>query len=189
MKEFRWIALLVSICVLLSACVSQPTVSSQTRPGADMRAYKSYGFVPNLGNDSLGYSTITFSYMKSAVQQEMLARGFVYAENNPDLLVNFGSGVQRRTELRSSPSVSFGLFGQSGNFGSGLSLGVPINGGVNSNDYKVGTISIDVVDAKRNEAMWRGSFEGVLTDKALADPGTAVQSAIHQIFMKFPVQQ
>jgi Domain of unknown function (DUF4136) len=187
MKKILLKALLLGSVLVMVGCASQPRISSQARPNVDFSAYKSYGWVTPLATDKAGYSTIITSHFKAAVQAQMAARGYSYDASNPDLLVNFFSNVETRTETRSSSSMSMGYFGYRGGYGYGM--GFPIyGGGVESRNYKVGTVSIDVVDAKRKELIWEGALEGTLSSKAMQNPGGAIQSAVVQVFTKFPVQ-
>jgi Domain of unknown function (DUF4136) len=175
MKKILLKALLLGSVLVMVGCASQPRISSQARPNIDFSAYKSYGWITPLATD------------KAGVQAQMAARGYSYDASNPDLLVNFFSNVETRTETRSSSSMSMGYFGYRGGYGYGM--GFPIyGGGVESRNYKVGTVSIDVVDAKRKELIWEGALEGTLSSKAMQNPGGAIQSAVVQVFTKFPVQ-
>jgi hypothetical protein len=187
MKNTLMNALLLGSVLLMAGCASQPRISSQARVGSDFSSYKTYGWVSPLATDNAGYSTIITSHFKSAVQAQMEARGFSYDANNPDLWVNFYSNTENRTETQGSTNMSIGYFGNRGGFGYGL--GIPLFGNnVESRNYKVGTVSIDVVDAKRKELIWEGALEGTLSSKAMQNPGAAIQSAVGQIFTQFPKQ-
>ncbi len=80
---------LFAALALLPACSTQPVVSAQTRQGVDIRAFKTYAFKPGAGADAAGVTGITAAQVMAAVRMEMNARGFVYTESNPDLLVDF----------------------------------------------------------------------------------------------------
>ncbi len=184
MKRILLSTLLLSGVLALAGCASQPHISSQSRLDTDFASYKTYAWVSPLATDNAGYSTIITSHFKSAVQSQMSVRGYTFDANNPDLLINFFSNVETRSATRSSPSVSVGY---RGGFAYGLSM--PLLGNtVESRNYKVGTVSIDVVDAKRKELVWAGALEGALSSKAMQNPNGAIQSAVVQIFTKYPVQ-
>lgn len=180
-------ATLLGLVFAMAGCASQPHISAQSRSGADFSAYRSYGWVTPLATDKAGYSTIITSHFKAAVQREMAARGYVYDASSPDLQVNFFSNVENRSETYSSPTVSMGYYGYRRGFGYGM--GFPVYGNnVETRNYKVGTVNIDVVDAKRKELVWEGALEGALSSKAMQSPAGAIQSAVSQIFTKYPVQ-
>jgi Domain of unknown function (DUF4136) len=181
---FKSMAVLSVLVVV--GCASQPRISAQSRDGADFTQYRTYGWVSPLATDNAGYSTIITSHFKAAVQQEMQARGYVFSATDPDLQVNFFSNVENRSETRSSPSMSIGYFGYRGRFGYGMNIPV-YNNQVETRNYKVGTVSIDVVDARRKELIWSGVLEGALSNKAMENPAGAIRSAVSQIYSRYPV--
>ena len=65
-----------------------------------------YGFPPELGTDRAGYSTLITGHFKRAVSREMEDRGYVFAAEQPDLLVNFFTSVRDQTRVQSTPRVT-----------------------------------------------------------------------------------
>ena len=180
---------MVGAVLALSACSTSPyNVSAMARPGADFSTFKTYGWVTPLGTDKEGYSTIITSYFKSSVQSQMAARGYVYSATNPDLLVNFATNVETRTEVYSSPSpsISMGYYGYRGGYGYGIGMPMYSND-VSTSHYKVGTVNVDILDAARKEIIWEGVLEGKLTKKSMDNPGAAIEQVIAQIFAKYPI--
>jgi hypothetical protein len=187
MKNFGTKILLFALVLLLTACASSgPTITSETRAGVDISKYKTYGWFSPLATDNAGYSSIISSNFKAAIQNEMSARGYVYDANSPQLLININATSQERADVSSTPSMSVGYYGYRGGFGYGM--GMPIYGAdVQTTYYKVGTVTIDVVDAQQKELIWTGTLEGVLNKKAMENPSAAIQSAVNQIFAKYPI--
>lgn len=183
MKRIAMKSLLLASVLGLGACATRPLIDSQSRAGTDFTAYRSYAYVEQPGTDKTGYSTILTSHFKAAVDREMAARGYVLDAANPDLLVNFFSNVETRSESYSTPTVRMGYYGYRGGV-----IAVPLYGeDVSTRNYRVGTVNIDVVDAKRKELVWEGVLEGALSRKAMRDPAGAVRSAVSQIFQRYPV--
>lgn len=187
MKNLLRHSVLAASVLLMSACATnQPTITSETRAGVDIAQYKTYGWFTPLATDKAGYSSIVSGNFKSAIQNQMAARGYVYDANTPQLLININATSQERMDVSSAPTVSMGYYGYRGGFGYGL--GMPIYGAdVETNYYKVGTVTIDLVDAQKKELIWTGTLEGVLNKKAMENPNAAIQSAVNQIFAKYPV--
>ena len=75
--------------VLLAACATGPQVKTQADPSADFGQYNTWGFYKPIAMESSGYSSWITERISSDVRQQMDARGYRYAETNPDLLVNF----------------------------------------------------------------------------------------------------
>jgi hypothetical protein len=116
----------------------------------------------------------------------MQARGYRLSTDNPDLLVNFFASSRERTDVQSTPRFAWGA----GYYGyrRGLYTTWPLyDRNVETVHYKVGTASIDVVDAAHRQLIWEGTAEGRLTQKMLDDPGPAIDMAVAEIFAKYPV--
>src|SRR3954465_10030633 len=104
-------SLLAGACLVLSACSATSGIKtrSQTDPSANLSSYHTYGFVAEPGTNKSGYSTPITSYFKTAVTREMNARGYTYSEDNPQLLVNFNTNAREQVDVRSTPSMSYGV--------------------------------------------------------------------------------
>lgn len=171
---------------LLAACASGPEYRADFDKTVDFSAYRTWSFVPELGTQRAGYSTLVTTHFRNAVAREMQARGYVLNEANPDLLVNFSTSARERTEVQSTPSMSMGVgyYGYRG----GMYSSFPMYG---SNDvttvhYKVGTANVDVVDAKRKQLVWEGVIEGKITDKMMSNVGGTIDTIVTEIFTKYP---
>ena len=126
------------------------------------------------------------SRLKRATGAQLERLGYTYDERNPDLRVNFFLNVANRQEVRSSPSASMGGGGYYGyrRGGYGAWGGYPYD--VETVNYKAGTLSVDLVDAKKNSLVWQGLAEGRLKDESVRHPGPAIDAVIDQIFGNFP---
>jgi len=174
--------------LVLAGCVTTPNVRTDYDHAANFTGYRTYGFPAETGTDRAGYSTLITEHFKRAVGREMEARGYRYDADKPDLLVNFFASSSDRTDVQSTPRVSFGAGYYS--YRLGLYTVWPLYGrDVDTEHYKVGTASIDVVDAARKQLVWEGRAEGRLTKKMLDNPGQAVDKAVADIFMKYPVSK
>lgn len=169
-------ALILSV-LLVSGCASGPTIVADKAPEADLSAYKTFAFFDHVTTDNAAYSSILSAHLKQTTRTELEHLGYVYDETDPELRVNFFLKIQDRQEIRSTPS-SVGFYGY--RFYSW--------GGVNIDtiEYKAGTLSIDVVDARRNALVWHGLAEGRVRDDAIRNPGTAIGSVVTEIFASFP---
>ena len=180
---------LLSLIVILgiAGCASGPQIRSDHDPDADFRAYRTYNFVEELGTDRAGYSTLVTSHFKRAVTHEMEARGYSL-DPNPDLLVNFFTSMDERTETRRTPGPFLGTgYYLSRN---GVYTVWPLYGrdSISTSSYRVGTASIDVVDARQKRLVWEGVAEGRLTREAQENPGPAIEKAVAEIFARYPAR-
>lgn len=179
--------LLTAALACLAACASGPTVRADQDPDADFSRYRSYGFVDQSGTDRAGYSTLVTTHFKTAIRREMEARGYVYTEENPDLLVNFFTSMQERSDTRSTQGIFLGTQYYRNRFG--VYTAWPLySRDVETTNYQVGTASVDVVDAARKQLIWEGVAEGRITSEARENPGAAIADAVGDIFGKYPVK-
>jgi hypothetical protein len=181
------ITALFSAVVLMSlaACSSGPQVRSDSVSNTNFRGYQTYGFVEQLATDKAGYTTIVTQNFKAAISNEMNRAGYQYSEQNPDLLVNFNSNIENRTEVRSTPSASFG-YGYY-NYRRGIYAGFPLyTTEVDTVNYKVGTVNIDIIDAQQKQLIWEGVAEGTLKKADLRRPQQAINKVVHLIMQQYP---
>jgi hypothetical protein len=180
--------MLALTALLVTACTTGPKVRTDHDPSANFATYRTYNFAAEPGTDRAGYSTLVTAHFKNAVSREMEARGYTRDESSPDLLVNFFTTVRERTDVQSTGGFSMGLGLGYYRYRSGLYSAWPLYNDVSSTTYKVGTASIDIVDAARKQLVWEGVAEGRLSDKTLDNPGPTISSAVAEIFSKYPAR-
>lgn len=180
----RKIVTLAFTAVIAVGCAT--TRAPQTRvdydKSVDFSVYRTYGFPKETGTDRGGYSTLVTSYFKSAVSAAMEARGYKYAEENPDLLVNFFMNTRERTELRPRHVSGYGYYG----YRYGLYHAWPMYEEDRTVTYKVGTINIDIVDAEKKQLIWEGIAEGRVTKEALENPQVTINGVVTELMRQYP---
>jgi hypothetical protein len=181
---YRTLLTALIAAALLSACQSGPTIRANSDKSADLSAYRTYAFAPEVGTSRAGYSSLITTYFKDAIRREMDARGYKYSEDQPELLVNFNANARENVDIQSTPGPSAGYYG----YRAGLYAAGPIYSGteVETVRYKVGTANVDVVDARKKQLLWEGLAEGRLTQKAMKDPEAAIDKVVAAMFTKFP---
>jgi hypothetical protein len=150
--------------------------------------YRTFGFMPEPATDKAGYATLVTQHFKDAITAEMTALGYQYSDANADLLVNFNSNVENRTDVRSTPSASinYGYY----NYRHGIYAGFPlISNDIDTVRYKYGTVNIDVVDAAKKQLIWEGISEGTLKKADLENPKQAIATVVGLIFQQYPTRQ
>lgn len=177
--------ILIAVALFAAACATQrgPEIRVHSAPDANFSAYSTFGFPEQTGTDRGGYSTLVTNYFKSAVREQMEARGFRCVEENPELLVNFFANVRERTEVRSRPYAAYGYYG----YRYGLYSAWPFyDDGLDTVTYPVGTANIDIVDAKKKQMIWEGVAEGRISEEDMDNPREAIARAVRQVFARFP---
>jgi hypothetical protein len=182
----RFAAIGMALCaaVMLAGCAANrgPSTRIDYDRAVDFSVYRTFGFPKETGTDRGGYSTLVTSYFKNAITTAMEARGYKYAPENPDLLVNFFMNTRERTELRPGIDPSMGYYG----YRYGLYSPWPRYDDDRTVTYKIGTINVDVVDAEKKQLVWEGVSEGRVTEEMMANPKVTVNAVVTELMRQYP---
>jgi hypothetical protein len=160
--------------IVLSGCASQPEIRLDKDPSIDLGGYQTFAFFEPVATDKSRYTTLMSGRLKKATRDELERRNYVYNEANPDLRVNFYVNVVDRQEVRTSPT-SIGPAGR------------VWFSELDTVNYRQGTLSIDVVDTRKNLLVWQGIAEGRLSRKAIENPGPVIEKTVSDVFSGFPL--
>ena len=170
--------------VLLAGCATGPRISSDSDPQADFASYRSYGFYSPLAVEPKGYSTLSSNVMKAAVRREMEARGYVYDESAPDLLVNINAYVSERQDVVSMPEVSYTYYYS---YRANAYFAVPFwSERTSVSRYREGTLNVDLVDARAKRLVWEGVAVGRVARLKPGEREQRINSTIAEIFATYP---
>ena len=175
----NWV-LAVAGAAVLAACASGPEIRRDMSPAAKFGTYKTFGYFSELATDRAGYETVFTARLKDSTRRQMESKGYVYSEDDPDLLINFYANVEEKQEIRSTP-VSMGYYGYRGHFGYGISTPQ-----VETYEYKQGTLTIDLVDRKQNALAWNATAEGRVSKEARKNPGPAIDAIVGEMMAPLP---
>ena len=170
------------LVLLLAACSTGPTVRSERDASAVFSRYATFGFFDPLGTDTSGYETLVTQALKASTRREMEARGYRYAESGADLLVNFNAQLADRTEVQPRP-----MPGPPPEYYGYRSYITWPDYGVVVDQYKEGTLNIDVVDAQHRKLIWEGVAIGRVTEKVQRHRAQAIDKAVAEIFKSYPL--
>ena len=176
-------AVLAVAALLLAACATGPRVAIDSDTAADFAQYRSFGFFDPIALESRGYTTLLSAQMRQEIRREMEARGFVFDETSPDLLVNFNALIEERREVVAVPDLTWGWF-----YGyRGAYFGSPF---LHSRPHTVrvteGTVSIDLVDADEKRLVWEGMAVGSAAGRTPAERRERALRSVASIFESFP---
>lgn len=181
------ILLLTIAGLMLAACATGPVAktSADYDRSIDFSAYRTFGFFEKLGTDEAGYESLVTQALRSAARREMEARGYTYAETGADLMINFNGRLAQQTRISQTsapPPMYYGY--RRGYYAGWAAYGYSTQTHVDQ--YVEGTINVDIVDAKRKQLVWEGVAVGRVTDKVRQDRVAAINSAVTEIFAKYP---
>jgi hypothetical protein len=183
-RNLRALILAGTAALVLGACAttSGPTVRIDADPTANMASYGTYSFFEPFGTDRSGAATPLGNTVKQALRREMDVRGLRYVESGGDLLVNAAIKSSEKTDV-STMSVPDPYFGY--RYGR-YSPWVGYNQETIVRQYTEGTLTIDLVDRARKQLVWSGAAFGRVTDKVRNNPQGAVDTAVREIFARYP---
>jgi hypothetical protein len=164
---------------LLSACTTGPEIRRDANPAANFAGYKTFAYFSPLATDRTGYESVFTSRLKQATRRAMEVKGYVYSETAPDLLVNFFANVQERQEIRSSPSM--GYYGYRRGYYGGYGMST-----IETVTYREGTLTIDIVEARRKLLVWQAIAEGSVSNEARSNPGAAIDAVVSEMMTPLP---
>ncbi|HRI21320.1 MAG TPA: DUF4136 domain-containing protein [Panacibacter sp.] len=177
----------INICWLLlvffaASCGTSVKVTSDYDKAASFTAYKSFS-VYNLKTTG-SVSQINADRIANAIKADMIKKGFVENNSNPDLMINAVTVLKDKQQVTSTTNYYGygGLYRPYGYWGGGIASGYT---SVNTYDYKNGTLQVDIVDAKTQKMVWQGTGDADI-DKTPKDPDAFITGAVTKIMADFP---
>jgi hypothetical protein len=168
--------------LMLAACGPMIDVRSDYDPSADFAHLRTYGWLqqpssaprdPRIHNDLLD------SRVHSAVNDELHAKGYTEATENPDFRVAYHVVLREKVAATAFPT----------SYGYGLGRW-PAESDVRVATYEEGTLLLDVVDGNTNELIWRGAASTRIDPDRTPQERTAlIRQAVQEMLEKFPPKQ
>jgi hypothetical protein len=177
-------ALVLAAAALLAGCSSGPKIITNSAPDFNVASYRTFGFFQPLGTDNGGVRSLNSQVLIAATTRELEMRGFTRDDANPDLLVNFMGATKETLETRPSAGPSM-YYGRS-RYGTWGGYGMSVGTSTEVVQRTKGTLSVDLVDPKRNELVWEGAATATITDNMRENRNEVLNSVISQIFAQFP---
>jgi hypothetical protein len=131
-------------------------------------SFKTYNLVKparSTGNPLMDQRIVT------AIDGQMAQKGFQQVENNPDVQVTYGTGLQRQ---RSATATGMGRLRMGGGMGT-----------INENISNAGTLVIDISDAHTKQLLWRATATDTLSDNPDKN-SQKIQKAVAKMFARYP---
>jgi hypothetical protein len=172
------IALPFVAATLLAACTTTPVqVRVDQDASSNVTGYRTFGFNNQQATNTNGYQTLLTSHLQAASRAQLEGHGYVYTEENPELLVYFRVNLHRQQEIHAAPSGVAAFRAGYGGLG---------HYSVDTVSTKQGAVTIDVVDARNRTVVWQGVGEGVVSPKAEKNASESIDKALTEVFREFP---
>jgi hypothetical protein len=169
----------VAAAVVVSVCASTPEIHRETNPDATFGSYKTFGFFSPVASDKFADESLLSQHLKDAIRYRMELKGYVFGARAPDLLLNFYVNIQDTQDVRTTSELA-GYVGYAGGY-YGYRTGyyrVFDTGTVETVNYRQGTLTIDLVDAKHKVVAWTATAEGRVSRDALTNPGPVIDTLV-----------
>ena len=193
MKKTVLLAAGFSILLILNSC-SGLKVVSDVDPTVDWTQYKTFEYYGWAEESDKILTRFDRDRIENSFGEEFEKRGLNYVESGGDMIVTLFIVVEQKTSQTATTTSMGGYGGYYGGYygyGPGYGWG-PGYGGMSTTtiqdyDYQVGTLVIDVFDAKEKKLIW----EGIGTKTVDEDPQTRdknIPKSVQKIMARFPVQ-
>lgn len=164
---------------VLGACASGPELRISADPAADFSQFQTFGFMQDLGTDNRGSRTMLSARLVAATTRELKSREMQFVSNNPDLLIDFYSGLQSGIDTWNQPITIMPVR----NYGSWAGYRTPFGPGERITE---GTLGVRAVDRRSNRLVWEGIARDRVTEAMTQNPDETINGLIADIFSEFP---
>lgn len=132
--------------------------------------------------------------IEQAFGEEFKKRGLEYVKENGDLIVTLFIVTQKKTQTTANTTMTgmggnpYGYYGGFYGYGPGWGWGMGhATTTYTSYDYEVGTLVVDVFDAKEKRLIWEGIGEGTIKENS-SNRDKNIPLAVKEIMKNYPVK-
>jgi hypothetical protein len=157
------------IPLFLFSC-SPITVRTDYDREVDFSAYRTFRWMPYPKNaeNTVPRNSPLDKRIRRAVERELESKGYVIQDQGPaDAVLAYHVGVRRKVDVS---HVHYGYWGW--------------RRATYVNQYKEGTIVLDIVDLNKKELLWRGSAVGVVG--SLEESEERIRKSVAKILERYP---
>jgi Domain of unknown function (DUF4136) len=180
----RRLVTLAIAALLTPAVVIAQKVSYDYEKSANFSAFRTYA---HKDGTKVGQQLID-DRIVNAIDAELAAKGFTKTESNPDVFVVYHMAFDKQKDISTFSSGYGGGYGPYGwGWGGGWAGGTTTT---QVRDILIGTLVIDLADAKKGQLVWRGM--GVKEVNTQAKPekrDKSISNAVKKIFKNYPPKQ
>lgn len=179
----RCLAVLAAV-LLVTACQTL-RVGTDHDPSADFSRYHRFVWMPPHTRPFESSSPLIVQRTHDAIESALTAKGYALADDPSaaDFVVDFTIGSRERADVRSYPTPYGGPWMRGG----GYWWGAPYWGSeLDVHQYREGTISVDIFDARTHRPVWHGWARKELTRADIEHSASSIRQAIDAILAGFP---
>ncbi len=176
----RKYVVLALAALLIPALVLAQKTSYDYDKSANFGSYKTYA---HKDGTKVGQPLID-NRIVAAIDAELAAKGFTKTESNPDVYVVYHVAFDKQKDISTFSSGGGGYGPYGWGWGGGWAGGTTTT---SVRDILIGTLVVDVADAKKSQVVWRGM--GVKEVDTQAKPekrDKSITNAMKKIFKNYP---
>jgi hypothetical protein len=179
------VVLALGVVLVANGC-SQISVQSDFDPSADFEALKTYAWYeaeqPKTGDIRID-NPILDQRVRSTVEGALNAKGYTKVAENPDFLLVYHAAVSKELEVTSG-TTAYGAYGYYGWHYVAAPVWVETP---TAYTYNKGTLILDIIDAKSEKLVWRGSAQAELNETSTQQQKKArMDEAVNGMLKNFP---
>ncbi len=174
--------LIITLSIVAASCGSTLKVTNDYDKTANFLIYKSFSIYSLKTTGSV--SQLNADRIVNSIKAEMIAKGYNYVESNGDLTINAITILKDKQSVSASTNY-YGYGGLYRPYGYYGGMGMASNTSVSTYNYKDGSLTIEMVDAKSTKMVWQGIGNKEI-DSPSKDPDTAIREGVNKIMASFP---
>jgi hypothetical protein len=181
----KQLLLAATVVVLTPVLLAAQKVSYDFDKSANFAAFKTYA---HKDGTKVGQPLID-ERIVAAIDTQMAAKGLTKSEANPDVFVVYHMAFDKEKDIS---TFSSGYGGGYGPYGWGWGGGGWAGGTSTTQvrDILIGTLVVDIADAKKGQLAWRGMATKEVNTQANPEKrDKSINKAMEKIFKKYPPKQ
>jgi hypothetical protein len=179
-----FVILVAVVAVVVMSCAPSITVKQDSDKTANFASLKTFDWLPvpttAVGSvkAAIERNSLLDKRVKTAVNEQLAAKGYTQSSDNPDVMVTYHVGVDDKINV-TDWGYGYAGYGRYSGWGGGSSVDVY--------QYKEGTLLIDIIDAKTKQLIWRGAGTGTVDPDAPTEKREQrLSNAVAQIMANYP---
>jgi hypothetical protein len=162
--------LFLSVIVFTASCAESVKITSDYSNSTDFSKYKTFSVYELVTTPNV--NQFNAERIVNAIRSEMIKKGFRENNTNPDMVVSAVTVLKNKQTITAS--------------GTGGGWYRPYRDvSVRSNNYKEGTLIIDIWDVKEENLIWEGTAYSEI-EKKPKNPEKMINSVVTKILSGFP---
>ena len=184
---------LILLAIVTTACGSSVSVTSDYDKTADFTTYKTYTYYGWADNSDKILTSFDKERFETAFGNEFSKRGWTINQTNGDAVVSLYVVVDQKTSYSSytdhyNDGMYGGMYASRYGYGRGYGMGMGSSTTTTTqNDYEVGTLIVDVFDAKTKKQIWQGIGKKTISENK-KNREENINAGVAKIMKAFPVQ-